>query len=382
MGLRFFSDKNRPVHMGPFPLERAARGPMPDPASIPSHPGLSFHRPKDPASIVNAMGEYQAMMDAIRDGFVNKVRSTCPQDLTERANHLKAFGYFSDATMVGIGPLLSEAHLNEPRQNPDIGRLSNDLKTRQTKTLASGIDMIMADRKESMEAPPSTIDGHHTALVFLYEIPRDPKAGETGTEWINDAQAHRACLRATETAVVIANYIRLLGWDAKAHSATSTDVDLNLCTVAAGLAAPKNGNLENPWLGTRFGVAVVTTALELAHDAPLAVEQPNSLTTGLAWKLGTTSARSGLNTNPFDNRRYVDGPHPFETLKRVETPTTYIDEANVARVPKRTDMFAREQFGDMGKKLQNGAKGGYYARKAAPSSAQRRMLGAFVLLQD
>ena len=110
--------------------------------------------------------------------------------------------------------------------------------------------------------------------------------------------------------------------------------------------------------------------------------QPNSLTTGLAWKLGTTSARSGLNTNPFDNRHYVDGPHPFETLKRVETPTTYIDEANVARVPKRTDMFAREQFGDMGKKLQNGAKGGYYARKAAPSSAQRRMLGAFVLLQD
>ena len=382
MGLRFFSDKNRPVHLGPFPLERAARGPMPDPASIPSHPGLSFHRPKDPASIVNAMGEYQAMMDAIRDGFVNKVRSTCPQDLTERANHLKAFGYFSDATMVGIGPLLPEAHLNEPRQNPDIGRLSNDLKTRQTKTLASGIDMIMADLKESMEAPPSTIDGHQTVLVFLYEIPRDPKAGESGTEWINDAQAHRACLRATETAVVIANYIRLLGWDAKAHSATSTDVDLNLCTVAAGLASMQDRKLENPWLGDRFGVAVVTTALELAHDAPLAIEQPKSLTNGLAWKLGTTSARSGLNTNPFDNRRYVDGPRPFETLKRVETPTTYIDEANVARVPKRTDMFARAQFGDMGKKLQDGAKGGYYARKAAPSSAQRRMLGAFVLLQD
>jgi reductive dehalogenase len=45
-------------------------------------------------------------------------------------------------------------------------------------------------------------------------------------------------------------------------------------------------------------------------------------------------------------------------------------------------MFARAQFGDMGKRLQDGAKGGYYVRKAAPSSAQRRMLGAFVLLQD
>ncbi|MFA8384239.1 MAG: reductive dehalogenase [Pelagibaca sp.] len=382
MGLRFFSDKNRPVHLGPFPLERAARGAMPDPATIPPHPGLSFLRPEDPASIVNAMADYQAMMDAIRDGFVNKARSRFTDDVTERANHLKAFGYFSDATMVGFGPLLPEAHLDTPRQNPDIDRLANDLKTRQTKTLASGIDMIMADLKESMEAPPSTIDGHHTALVFLYEIPRDPTPNETGTEWITDAQAHRACLRATETAVVIANYIRLLGWDAKAHTATSTDVDLNICTVAAGLASVKDGALVNPWLGDRFGVAIVTTTLDLAHDAPLAAAQHKSLTKGLAWKLGTVSARSGLNTNPFDSRRYVDGPHPFETLKRVETPTTYIDEPNVPRVPKRADLFARAQFGDMGKKLQDGAKGGYYARKAAPSSAQRRMLGAFVLLQD
>ena len=76
------------------------------------------------------------------------------------------------------------------------------------------------------------------------------------------------------------------------------------------------------------------------------------------------------------------GPHAFETLKRVDKPTTYIDEPNVARVPKRTDMFARAQFGDMGKNLQENAKGGYYARKAATSTAQRRLLGAFTLLQD
>ena len=45
-------------------------------------------------------------------------------------------------------------------------------------------------------------------------------------------------------------------------------------------------------------------------------------------------------------------------------------------------MFARAQFGDMGKINQEGAKGGYYVRKTAPSSAQRRALGAFILLQD
>ena len=89
-----------------------------------------------------------------------------------------------------------------------------------------------------------------------------------------------------------------------------------------------------------------------------------------------------MEQGPYRTRRFVDGPHPFETLKRVDKPTTFIDEPRVVRVPKRTDMFARAQFGDMGKALQEGAKGGHYARKSAPSFAQRRALGAFVLLQD
>ncbi|MAM62241.1 reductive dehalogenase [Maritimibacter sp. UBA3975] len=384
MTIRFFSDKNRPVHLGPFPLERLARGPMPDLASVPPYRPLDFRRPDAPTSIVNAMGDYQAMMDAIRDGLVNKTRAECPDDPAERANHLKAFGYFSDAAMVGVGPLPDAALLDQPRINPDIERLAHDLRTKQTKTLASGIDMIMADLKESMEAPPTTIAGHKHTIVFLYDHPRDPRPDEKGCEWLADAQAHRACLRATETAVVIANYIRLLGWDAKAHSATCTDVDLNVLTVAAGLASVEGGRLKAPYLGDRFGVAVVTTDLDLHHDGALlpAARQPAFRTKGPAWWLGAGFRRSALNGDPYARRDIVDGPHPFETLKRVETPTTYIDEPNVARVPKRTDMFARAQFGDMGKAAQDGAKGGHYARKAAPSMAQRRMLGAFVLLQD
>jgi len=381
MGLRFFSDATRPVHLGPYPLERLARGPMPDLSAVPPMRPLSFARPEDPASLVNAMADHQAMMDAIRDGLVNRTRSTVPDDPQARADHLKAFGYFSDAAMVGVGPVPEAALLAEPVVNPGIDRLAEDLRTKQTKTLASGIDMIMADLKESMEAPPTTIDGHRHALVFLVDYTRDPDPDEPGGAWIADAQAHRACLRATEVAVVIANYIRLLGWDAKAHSATATDVDLNVLTVAAGLAAAHEGRPTNPFVGDRFGVAVVTTTMELAHDRPLAARQPWKAT-GPGWWLGYRHAKSALNRDPFARRPYAQGPHPFETLKRVETPTTYIDEPRVARVPKRTDMFARAQFGDMGKAVQEGAKGGYYARKSAPSMGQRRVLGAFVLLQD
>ncbi|WP_127112782.1 reductive dehalogenase [Shimia sediminis] len=382
---RIFSTKNRPVHLGPYPLERLMRaGKMPDLAQVPVFEPLSFQRPEDPESLVNAMGEFQAMMDAIRDGFVNKAMAVIPADPMERANHLKAFGYFNDASMVGTGPLPDSALLETPARNPDIDRLAHALKTRQTKTLASGIDVIMADLKESMEAPPTTIDGHKHAIVFLYEFTRDPKQDEPGSDWIMDAQDHRACVRATETAVVIANYIRLLGFDARAHTATSTDVDLGKLAVASGLAAIEGGQLVAPWLGTRFGVAAITTEMDIAHDGPLMPlsTQPQNAMGGLSWKLGIGHVKSAMNRDPYAKRNYVDGAHPFERLKRVETPTTYIDEANVARVPKRADMFARAQFGDMGKALQDGAKGGYYARKAAPSFAQRRALGAFVLLQD
>jgi reductive dehalogenase len=379
MSIRFFSDKSRPVHLGPYPLERLARQDMPETSGLPAPAPLDFRRPETPESLVNAMAEYQAMMDAIRDGLVNKARAGCPDDPDERANHLKAFGYFSDAAMIGICRLPNAAHLADPWRNPDIDRLANDLKTRQTKTLASGIDMIMADLKESMEAPPSTIDGHTHAIVFLYDYPRDPRGGEAGTEWLDNAQAHRACLRASETAVVLANYIRLLGWDAKAHTGTSSDVDLNRLTVESGLAIPQDGRLVNPFAGDRFGVAALTTTFEMTPDRPLARRQPFL---GPRWWLGYRTRKNALNRDPFEKRRFHEGPHPFETLKRVDDPTTFIDEPRVARVPKRTDMFARAQFGDLGKNVQEGARNGHYARKAATAAAERRMLGAFVLLQD
>lgn len=381
---KIFSNRKRPIHMGPFPMERLVRGPMPDLSAVPPMQPLDFRRPTSPASIINAMGEYQAMMDAIRDGLVNKAQAGCPSDLQERADHIKAFGYFSDAAMVGVGPVPASARLEQPYRNPDIDRLSEDLQTRQTKTLAAGIDRIMADLKEAMQAPPSTIGDHKHAIVFLYDMPRDPRPDEEGTEWIQGAEQHRACLRASETAAVLANYIRLLGWDAKAHTATSSDVDLNQLAAAAGLVAVQDGHLVNPYLGARFGLAVVTTDFDLAMDRPLLPldQQPMMQVKGPKWWLGLGSERSALNGDPFKVRDFKDGPHPFETLRRVEDPTTYIDEPNVARVPKRTDMFARSQFGDMGKGNQAAATGGFYVRKAAPSMAQRRMLGAFVLLQD
>ena len=382
--MKVFSSKNRPVHFGPYPVERLKRISKVDLSSVPDMAPLTFQRPEMPENILNAMGEYQAMLDAIRDGLINKVEAVIPEDPQTRADHLKAFGYFNDAAMIGICSLPDAAVLDRPILNPDIDRLADALRTRQTKTLASGIDVIMADLKESMEAPPTTIEGHTHAIVFLYDNPRALKTKERGGDWLKDAHAHRASLRASETTSVLANYIRLLGFDAKSHSCSASDVNLNMLAVAAGLLWYHDGRLAAPFVGEDFGLGAITCRMDLAVDHPLAPPSKQSWfhSKGPAWWLGTGGSKTAWNRDPYRRRRFVDGPHPFETLKRVDKPTTFIDELRVVRVPKRTDMFARAQFGDMGKALQEGAKGGYYARKSAPSFAQRRALGAFVLLQD
>ena len=378
--MRLFSSRNRPPHLGPYPMERLPRavGPARLDGIAPFEP-LAFHRPGAPRSIVNAMAEAQAMLDTIRDGPVNGAPSDLPADPAERSRHLKSFGYFHDASLVGIGPM-DGLQLQQPARNPDIDRLSDTLRTRQTKTLAAGIDLIMADLRDAAGAPLGSIDGHGSVIVFAYAHPRDPEAGEEGCEWIEDAQAHRACLRASETATVIASYIRLMGHEARAHSGSTTEIDLNRAAVAAGLGVARDGAVTNPYLGTAFGVAAVTTSMPLSHDAPLA---PEALDAGsdLRWRLGVDTGVRAADHRPFASRRFVDGEHPFETLKRVDDPTTYIDEARVPRVPKRADMFARAQFGDMGSKVQKQATNGLYARKAATAAAQRRALGAFTLLQ-
>ena len=242
----------------------------------------------------------------------------------------------------------------------------------------------MAELRESLAAAPRSLSTHRNAIVFLYEHHRDPRADEAGGEWIMDAQDQRACLLGAETAVVIANYLRLLGFDAKAHTGTASDVDLNRLAVASGLATEEDGALVAPWIGSRFGLAAVTTDMDLEVDQPLAPmsQQPWHKTHGPAWWLGTQTVKSALNRDPYAKRDYAMGAHPFERLKRVDNPTTYIDEPNVARVPKRADMFARAQFGDMGKHLQEHSSGGAYVRKAAPSYAQRRALGLLTPLQD
>jgi ferredoxin-NADP reductase/ferredoxin len=378
--MRFFSYRDRPVHLGPYPLERLTRSDrVADLAPIAPMQALSFDHP-DPESLNHAMARYIGMFDLVRDGTVNPLDGEVAHDLHERARHLKAAGYYFDASMMGVCALPQAAILAEPIRNPMVKAIGEELAQSQPKSFAAGMDMILADVMESARTVHGPIDHHSHVLLILVEYPRDPVLGEPGCDWIMGTQAQRAAVSSAQTAVLLSTYLRLLGHAARAHSATCSDLDLDKLAVACGLAHA-DGN--NPYVGKRYGLAAVSTTFAMAPDQPLApaAQQRKWRSHGPAWWLGKGTLKNAFNREAYKDREFRKGAYPFEDLKRVDTPTTFIDHDRVPRFPKRADFFARSLFGDLGKTVQEAAKGGNYVLKSPIGACARRALGALLLLQ-
>ena len=378
--MRFFSYRNRPVHLGPYPLERLKRHAEPaDLTAVAPMHALSFDN-ANPESLSHAMARYIGMFDLVRDGTINPQAGEIPDDPQERANHFKAAGYYFDATMVGVCALPAAAVLAEPIRNPMVAAIGAELEQSQPKSFAAGMDMILADVLDSARKVHGPVTHHSHAIVFLVEYPRDPAAGEPGCDWIAGTQAQRAATLTAQTAVVLSTYLRMLGHEGRAHSATCSDVDLGKLAVAAGLVHP---DLSNPYVGTRYGLAAVTTKLAMEPDQPLAkggwIDHLRSH--GPSWWAGKGTFKSAFTREAYANREFRLGAYPFETLKRRDTPTTFIDHDRVPRFPKRADFFARVLFGDMGKAAQKDGKDAYYVMKSPIGACARRAIGALLLLQ-
>jgi hypothetical protein len=82
---RLFSHKNRPVHLGSYPLERLSRRDS-APAFQRNTPPweLQVENPDNPHSLANGMREYVNVMDRMRAGPVAPNRAPIPSDLQER----------------------------------------------------------------------------------------------------------------------------------------------------------------------------------------------------------------------------------------------------------------------------------------------------------
>lgn len=383
--MRLFSHSKRAVHLGPFPMERLERGRDPDLFSITSTGFLKEDFPDH--HLGRAISDFLCALDAVREGGVAEQKAEIPSDPKERAHHLKAAGHFLDSALVGICALEPDHRLAQRAEHPNLRGLSFEASKEKLR-LRFNPAAVIRQMEQSIALADRPMDEHRFALVFAVEHPRDPKHDEPGSEWIadevNDLQPWRAAMRAAETATVIANYLRLLGYQARSHSATTSEVSLHRLAVSVGIArANGNGGIDNPFIGSRFGLAAVTTSLELTVDEPL---DPPSLreawhAKGPSWWIGAAASRSGVSGEDFKNRSYRDSRYPTETLKRVEKTTTFIDEPRVPRVPKSSEFFLRAAFGDLGKPVLDASKDSYSVVKAPLAGALRLALNVYSLLQ-
>ena len=382
--LKLFSNKHRIAHASDFPLEnllRAEAGRFPGIDDAP----LQIENPNNHLSLRNAMRDYINIMDRMRAGPVVPNRAPIPDSPKVRSDHLKAACYYLDASMAGTCQVPSGAVL----PNPVVNHTLEEAADKQYGTGAAENVMAEASVKEGQQAWSRAQNDnsdfeHKYALVILTEFPRDPRADEPGAAWIMGMQEQRAAIRGAEVGAMIANYLRFLGYDARLHTPTAREIDLNYLAIECGLAqVTTNANsdeLTNPFVGNNFGLIAVTTDLELSEDGPLANNATNKAR-NFSWWMGFGGTRPGFAGQPFTKRDFHLGPYPMETVKRTEKPTTLIDEQNIPRSPKRHDMFLRAAMGDLGKKAQKELDGFRMITKNPFGHAMIPVLGGMVPLQ-
>lgn len=341
--MKLFSHKKRPVHLGPYPLERLAR--IADPDGRP--PGLTKQSLRSPAegaeqgprSCGHAYGQYRDLFDAQVYGPVSPV-APIPEDPTEISHNLKAGLYFLDADMVGCGIIPADAWTGD------------------------------------------SLD-HGFAIVTLIAFTRKLAGAFPGDGWIDGTRQANADLRAAELAVITASYIRNLGFDAKAHTPTLSDLDIAAVALQAGLIEVSAGELRAPFLDTGFALSVVSTELAIEPDAPLAGRSfldEVKTTKGPAWWLGVGGTRAGLDRLNGDHRPLHMGRYPMEKIDRVDEPTTLIIDDEVPRVPVRAGGFPRAAHGDMGPKFKADVK--VFAFKTPQAQTYVQQIAAMVPHQD
>lgn len=142
------------------------------------------------------------------------------------------------------------------------------------------------------------------------------------------------------------------------------------------------GRLQAPFVSGGFALSVVTTNLEIKHDAPLArrgLRDSLRTTKSPSWVLGRGGTRAGFGRLNGDHRPMHMGRYPMEKVKRVPEATTLIIPDEVERVPVRAGGFPRAAL-DMGTKFQNDVK--VFAYKTPQAQTYIEQIGAMVFAHD
>lgn len=170
------------------------------------------------------------------DGVMASEKAPNTEDPVAMARHIKATAYFLRADLVGICEM------------PPYAVYSHKMP----------------------DGEPVELN-HRYAIALL--IDQDYKTSEAsyGNDWISAAMSFLSYSTAGFVACILAEYIRRLGYPARAHHARNYQVLVPPILLWAGLGEMcRIGDIVlNPFLGARFKASVVTTDLPLAIDKPI-----------------------------------------------------------------------------------------------------------------
>ena len=123
-------------------------------------------------SLANAMGDYVALFDRMRDGPAFAEKAPLPDDLEERAHNIKGGCYFLDISQVGICAIAPEALLATPIR-ADLGEAQERTRNEGAKDNILYADRVGAEDNSGSELQAG-LQGHTHAVVMLIEYTRDP----------------------------------------------------------------------------------------------------------------------------------------------------------------------------------------------------------------
>jgi len=170
------------------------------------------------------------------EGLVQSAPAPGTDDPSAMARHLKETAYFLRADVVGIGPLPPYAVFTHSRWDGQSIELN-----------------------------------HKYAIAILVDQDWKTSAATTGSDWISNSMSFLGYSTSAFISCVLADYIRRLGYTARAHHAMNYQLVVPPVLLWAGLGEMcRIGDVVlNPFLGPRFKAAVVTTDLPLAIDKPI-----------------------------------------------------------------------------------------------------------------
>jgi ferredoxin len=181
-----------------------------------------------------AFADMTGSMVPMVDGEVAQKKAPLPKDPEALSRHIKQLGYFLRADIVGIAPL------------PQYAVYSHGL-----------------------DGNPVELN-HKYAILLVVDQDYDTMLGSVGDDWISGSQSFIGYSTAAFMACIMANYIRKLGYPARAHHVFNYQVLVVPLLLLAGIGEIcRAGIVLNPFLGTRFKAAVVTTDLPLTPDRPV-----------------------------------------------------------------------------------------------------------------